>query len=170
MLKFVPESEDEIRLRKCRGSLMICGYGMFLFGAWSVIKETMIYFAGRESGWYLANAVRESGMGKAAFLVVLYTLLFLDFLLRGLLGSMAIKVGRGKKQSKRYIVFVVLSAAVTLLIMTGMVINRELVVSFFKDPLDTAIIFAVDITASINTFELAFCSAEIRRLERNGVE
>jgi len=170
MYKFIPESEDTIRLRKCRGTLMVCGYGMFLFGVWSVIKETMIYFAGRESGWYLANAVRESGVEKTVFLVVLYALLFLDFLLRCLLGSMAIKVGRGKKQSKCYIVFVVMSAAVTLFLIAVMAVSKELVVSFFIDPLDTVITFAIDITAAINTFELAFCSAEIRRLERNGVE
>ncbi len=161
-------SESEIKLRRYKSNLAVCGKGYILFGFWSVIKFFLTSFGNREQ---INRIYSESDLQGAdpviviiIFIAIMLIMILLIMSVHFWIGLGALSLSRGKKKSVLFMVMVGLF----------MVLNLISIPMYFADTpqsaenvSDTSIAaLFVDMTVSFILFDILFCAAKIRSLQK----
>ena len=182
-------------LRKYESILVISGFGVMIFGLWSIIRAGIYFFLnplniedyfGKERAEEMLAAGREEGiqfitenLGTIVTLII-FSSLILDLLLRVYIGMTARAYGRGVKKSRFFVVLSWIMAIALLLSIVARVDDfiRHLV-DIIRENADTAyeetgakgyqaagVSMFVDITSFLVLTELAISATKVRKLRK----
>jgi hypothetical protein len=189
-------SDPELRkLRKYESILVLSGFGVMIFGLWSIIRAAIYYilypfdvaeFLGKSEYAQIMAEGREEGVEfitenlGTIIMVVLFTVLAIDLLLRIYVGMSARAYGRGRKK-RGFFIFVAWVMAVFALFGIVMSVQNfvQPVIDAFKDSSANAyaetgatgeqagsVSIFVDITSFLVLLELAISAMQVRKLRK----
>ena len=107
-------SEERIQSRRYKNNMIYSGMGFIVFGAWTAVRSFMTLTMNPEVYAYLTESLDRESFSEPMMKLVI-GLIFAMFIIALLLvhvyiGRSAIKYAKGKKKSKFFIVFTVLTA------------------------------------------------------------
>ena len=151
----------QIRLRKNQSTLVAVGWGVIVFGIWSVIKGVLVTAFNTET---LAEVSEQGTPAVLMFWAILAVFLAIDLWLRLYVGLSAINEGKGKKKRWGYIILALFMAlfGFALLVVTVVLIGRNEEESMMR----AIVSIVVDLTSGITFVEMAVSAIKVKRLER----
>ena len=151
----------QIRLRKNQNTLVAVGWGVIVFGIWSVIKGVLVTAFNTET---LAEVSEQGTPAVLMFWAILAVFLAIDLWLRLYVGLSAINEGKGKKKRWGYIILALFMAlfGFALLVVTVVLIGRNEEESMMR----AIVSIVVDLTSGITFVEMAVSAIKVKRLER----
>lgn len=168
-------SPDDNALRKARNTLVVTGSSVIAFAAWSILRLIlMLSFSGnvtaaeQEEAQKLTDLVTSSKEMAVAFLIVMgvvFVIFVIDFILRLYIGTSARTVGLGKKKKTAYLVFGIILAAFSGLLLGYELFNLPMLLQ--SDGILGGIIsMAVEVTSLIFVLELLVAGFRERKLSK----
>ncbi|MCF0229222.1 MAG: hypothetical protein HUJ76_05955 [Parasporobacterium sp.] len=159
---------SEIKKRKLKSTLIICGRVTLLFAVWSLIKSILtIYLATQgiaENNW-LSKLIPDQGTPE--FNLLITTVLITVVIVVGLflvVGLMAVKQGTGKKVRSWYLVLAGIMVAASL------VSDIYTISAYAADTetlIDAILMVLVDLSSNVALVYIIAASVKLRKLEKN---
>lgn len=164
-------------LRKCQDTLTICGPAIIIYGAWNIIKGLIFTSYGRNSTDPTSSSDRLtaylSNMGDdvlfklaIALVVLLFTFLVSDSLLRLYVGRTAYREGKGTRRGRALVAPAIVLAVINILFMTA---GAVMTLAFSSIPLVGTLLYLatsglIDLASLLALFDVIRAASQAKRL------
>ena len=151
------QSPEDIRLQKCRSSLIASGGAMMLFALWTVLR-TIVQIDAQVS--YRGNSEALRPMVTA-----IYAVCVIDLILKLYVGMSARVEGMGREKKRPYFVLGIIIIIISLFSIEYMILEFPAEVKIYG-LLVPIITMAVDVTALYAALDLVISAVRVRKLEQ----
>ena len=147
------------KIRRTQDNLYVLGTSVIVFGMWNLLKFTIYFFVSSD------EFKKETGDEKFFIAVILlWSMLFISFLLRCVIGFSARAEGKGKRKSVFYLV---LAGIIALVYCTLIAFETAYFIAEHNQIFTSIVTLIIDVTSLVFLIELMVNSIRIRKLRKD---
>lgn len=147
------------KIRRTQDNLYVLGTSVIVFGMWNLLKFTIYFFVSSD------EFKKETGDEKFFIAVILlWSMLFISFLLRCFIGFSARAEGKGKRKSVFYLV---LAGIIALVYCTVIPFEVAYFIAEHNHIFTSVVTLIIDVTSLVFLIELMVNSIRIRKLRKD---
>ena len=152
----------DTQTRKLQSALVSSGKGAIILSLWSLIKMVLLYLFDAKDIDNMFEAASVDMRFKSIVAVMMFILLFIDFLFRLYVGRSAIKEGRGKRKGYFYLVCCVIIICSSVFSIYYVFTEDAYSISV----LDTVVSAVIELTALITYLDITVSSIKLKKIRR----
>lgn len=147
------------KIRRTQDNLYVLGTSVIVFGMWNLLKFTIYFFVSSD------EFKKETGDEKFFIAVILlWSMLFISFLLRCFIGFSARAEGKGKRKSVFYLV---LAGIIALVYCALIAFETAYFIAEHNNIFTSIVTLIIDVTSLVFLIELMVNSIRIRKLRKD---